>query len=71
MKVLFILIICITTSCARRYPVDGLVIAVRPERHEIVISHREVEGLMPAMIAKVTGLGTDEIIALSEKSANL
>lgn len=53
MKVLFIWIICIaswiTTSCARRYPVDGLVIAVRPEHHEIVISHREVEGLMPAM----------------------
>ena len=37
------------SGCARRYAVSGLVIAVRPAWNEVVVSHKEVEGVMPAM----------------------
>lgn len=36
-------------GCARRYPVEGLVIGVDPAERTILVSHRAIAGLMPAM----------------------
>ena len=36
-------------GCARRYAVTGIVVAVRSTLNEVVVSHKEVEGVMPAM----------------------
>ena len=46
----FVLTFCTFTSCGRRFPVEGLVVAVRPESKEVVVSHKAVDGWMPAMI---------------------
>ncbi len=46
----FVLTFCTFTSCARRVALEGLVVAVRPELGEVVISHKSVDGWMPAMI---------------------
>ena len=45
----FVLTFCTFTSCARRFPLEGLVVAVRPELREVVVSHKAVDGWMPAM----------------------
>ena len=37
------------TSCAKRYPAEGLVLRVERERQTVTISHREIRGYMPAM----------------------
>ena len=37
------------TSCAKRYPAEGLVLRVEREKQSVVISHREIRGYMPAM----------------------
>ena len=45
----FALAMAALSGCVRRYAVSGLVIAVRPAWNEVVVSHKEVEGVMPAM----------------------
>jgi len=42
-------ILGILTSCAKRYPAEGLVLRVEREKQSVVISHREIRGYMPAM----------------------
>ena len=37
------------TSCAKRYPAEGLILRVEREKQTVVISHREIRGYMPAM----------------------
>jgi len=37
------------TSCAKRYPAEGLVLRVEREKQTVVISHREIRGYMSAM----------------------
>ena len=37
------------TSCAKRYPAEGLVLRIEREKQTVVISHREIRGFMPAM----------------------
>ena len=37
------------TSCAKRYPAEGLVLRIEPDRQTVTISHREIRGYMPAM----------------------
>ena len=37
------------SGCARRYAASGVVIAVNPSLNQVVISHKEVTGVMPAM----------------------
>jgi protein SCO1/2 len=39
------------TGCVRRYAASGLVIATQPDR--VVVSHREIPGVMPAMAMPV------------------
>ena len=46
----FVLIFCTFTSCARRFPLEGMVVEVRPESREVLVSHKAVESWMPAMI---------------------
>jgi protein SCO1/2 len=36
-------------SAAQAYPVRGVVISTDPERHEVLLKHDEITGLMPAM----------------------
>ena len=36
-------------GCARRYPVEGLVIRVDPEQRTMLVSHRAIKGYMPGM----------------------
>jgi protein SCO1/2 len=36
-------------GCARRYPVEGLVLRADPAARTLLVSHREVKGYMPAM----------------------
>lgn len=36
-------------GCAKRYPVEGLVLRVDPAARTMLVSHREVPGYMPAM----------------------
>ena len=43
------LAIAALSGCARRYAVSGVVISVQPGLNEVVVSHKEVEGVMPAM----------------------
>ena len=44
-------ILCaLASGCARRYPVEGLVLAVNPAQKEFTVSHRQIEGFMPAMV---------------------
>jgi len=38
------------TGCAKRYPVEGLVLRVERDRQTVTISHREILGYMPAMV---------------------
>lgn len=38
------------TGCAKRYRIEGLVTSVDPARGTMTVSHREVPGLMPAMV---------------------
>ena len=37
------------SGCAKRYPVEGLVLRVDPAARTMLVSHREVKGYMPAM----------------------
>ncbi|MBK5291548.1 MAG: SCO family protein [Acidobacteriia bacterium] len=37
------------TGCAKRYRMEGMVVAVRPDPPTVTISHRAVAGFMPAM----------------------
>ncbi len=37
------------TGCARRYRVEGMVLAVAPAERTVVVSHRAIPGYMPAM----------------------
>lgn len=39
----------LVAGCAKRYPVEGLVVALDPQRASMLVSHRPVPGLMPAM----------------------
>ena len=39
----------LVTSCAKRYPAEGMVLRVEREKQTVVISHREIRGYMPAM----------------------
>ena len=36
-------------SAARRYELQGQILAVRPERSEVVIKHQDIKGFMPGM----------------------
>ncbi|MFN7920798.1 MAG: SCO family protein [Bryobacteraceae bacterium] len=36
-------------GCGRRYRIEGLVLEARPEKREMVVSHRAIPGVMPAM----------------------
>jgi protein SCO1 len=36
-------------SASQAYPVRGVVVSIDPERHEILLKHDEITGLMPAM----------------------
>lgn len=36
-------------GCAKHYRVEGIVLRVEPSRREMVVSHRAIEGYMPAM----------------------
>ncbi len=36
-------------GCAKRYPVEGMVLAVEPRQRTFVASHRAIPGYMPAM----------------------
>lgn len=43
-----------TSACsapeAREYPLKGQIIAVKPDTHELTISHEDIPGLMPGMV---------------------
>lgn len=39
----------LATSCAKRYQLQGMVLAVRPAERVMVVSHKAIPGVMPAM----------------------
>lgn len=45
-----ITLITVLVGCARRYPVDGLVLEVNREKKTLLISHRTIPGYMGAMV---------------------
>jgi len=40
---------CSTTPPAKRYPIQGQILAISTERRELTIAHGDIPGLMPAM----------------------
>ena len=42
--------VMLAAGCAKRYPVEGVVLRSSPERNEVTISHRDIAGYMPAMV---------------------
>jgi protein SCO1 len=55
------LVVIATSACrqssdtsAREYQLQGQILAVRPERHEVVIKHGDIKGFMPGMTMPFT-----------------
>jgi protein SCO1/2 len=46
---LLLLAACRPAPAGRRYPLSGQVLALHPERNEVLIRHAEIPGFMPAM----------------------
>jgi protein SCO1 len=46
-------------ACAKRHPATGLVLAVQP--HQLVISHQEIKGVMPAMTMPIAATNTKSL----------
>lgn len=49
MKAFLLFAAALVVGCAHRYKMEGLVIAVEPARPGLVVSHKAVPGVMPAM----------------------
>jgi len=49
-------------TSSRQFELQGQILAVRPERHEVVIKHQDIKGLMPGMTMPFT-VKEDALIA--------
>src|ERR1043166_2642661 len=59
----------ITNQCggsARRYPLEGKIIAVDQGRHQLVVSHSDIPGYMPAMVMPFQIKDTNALSGLSK-----
>ncbi|MBL8229508.1 MAG: SCO family protein [Bryobacterales bacterium] len=54
----------LSTSCAKRYHLQGLVLEVRPTAQTIVVSHKAIPGVMPAMAMPLRVANPREISGL-------
>ena len=45
-----VFILSVLTLTAKSYPVDGIVVALDPAAHTMLVSHRPITGYMPAMM---------------------
>ncbi|MGH9675302.1 MAG: SCO family protein [Bryobacteraceae bacterium] len=64
MRLAAIVAIGLTAACARRYPVEGMVIGVQPEKRTVVVAHRAIPGYMPAMTMPFTARSERELAGL-------
>jgi protein SCO1/2 len=53
----------------RRFELQGQILAVRPERHEVVIKHQDIKGLMPGMTMPFTV--RDDALIADKKAGDL
>jgi protein SCO1/2 len=51
-------------SCARHYRVDGMVLRIEPERRTVTVSHRDIQGYMPAMVMPFRVRRAEELTGL-------
>ncbi len=51
-------------ACARRFRVDGMVLQVEPHRGALLVSHRAIPGVMPAMVMLVRVEKASELLGV-------